>query len=162
MNEIIDGFPLYSYYICMSYQFVFFPLLTVWFNQYIYKTAFIVYMIKDFYIVTMPMSLTVHHVISCWGTYSFCDTQQLCWLITVGEIGSGMFNVYTLANYYDFYVFPIYLLYSVIMTLTNIYCWLGLFRKLHVQWYYKVPIFLLLYARQYFVYVSFDNYSFDN
>ena len=157
MNEIIDGFPLYSYYICLSYQFVFFPLLTLLFNEYIYKTVFIVYMIKDFFIGTMSTILTVHHVISCWIIYSFCHTQQLSWIVTFCEIGSGMYNVYTLAKYYDFYVYPIYIGYSVIMTLTNIYCCLGLIRKLHVHWYYKVPILLLLCGRQYFVYLSFDN-----
>ena len=153
MNEIIAGWPLSVYYVCMSFQFALFPLLSIFYNQYLYNAAFIGLMAKDFLVAKMDMSLTVHHVIGVWATYSFCDTQQMSWIITVAEIGSGMFNVYTLAKHYDFYIYPIYLGYSVIMTMTNIYCCLGIIRNSKVKWYYKIPCLLLLCGRQYFVYV---------
>jgi hypothetical protein len=154
MDEIIAGSPLYIYYVSLSFQFAVFPLLSLAYNQYLYKAAFIGLMVKDWFIapLSMDIAMTVHHIIGIWATYSFCNTQQLSWIITVGEFGSGVYNVYTLAKHYDFYVYPIYVGYAVIMTMTNIYCVVGIIRA-PVRWYYKIPCVLLLCGRQYFVYL---------
>jgi hypothetical protein len=155
MDEIIAGFPLYLYYVCFSFQFAVFPLLSLAYNQYLYKAAFIGLMVKDwvFAPISMDIAMSVHHIIGIWATYSFCNTQQLSWIITVGEFGSGTYNIYTLAKHYDVYVYPIYVGYAVIMTMTNIYCVVGIIRA-PVRWYYKIPCIVLLCGRQYFVYTS--------
>lgn len=153
MNEIIAGFPIYIYYVCMAFQFAVFPLMSLLYNPYLYKVAFIGLMAKDFVVAKMDMALTVHHVIGIWATYSFCNTQRLSWIVSVGEFGSGMYNVYTLAKHYDYHVYPIYLGYSVIMTMTNIYCCVGIVRAPGIRWYYKAPCLVLLCARQYYVFL---------
>ena len=153
MDEIIAGFPLYTYYICFFFQFGIFPLLSVAYNPSVYKATFIGLMMKDWLVAKMDIAMSIHHVIGIWATFYFCNTQQISWIVSVGEFGSGVYNVYTLAKHYEFYVYPIYVGYSVIMTLTNIYCVLCIIRISSVRWYYKIPCLVLMVARQYFVYL---------
>ena len=127
--------------------------MSITFNQHLYKATFIGLMVKDWFICQMDIAMSVHHIIGIWATYSFCNTQQISWIVSVGEFGSGVYNLYNLAKHYDLYVYPIYVGYAVIMTLTNIYCVLCIIRISSVRWYYKIPCLALMVARQYFVYL---------
>lgn len=149
MFELIAGFPLYTYYIGLLSQFVLFPILAGFGHVPTFNIYFITYLAKDV-AYDMDAALIAHHVISIWGAYFFCDSPYLCFLIAVGEVGSGAYNTYTLAKHYDTYVGAAYVFYVVVMTLSNVYFVRGVVRH-KINFYYKIPVLAVVVGRQLFV-----------
>ncbi len=117
---------------------------------YMYSTLFIGLMMKDFLITSSDIVMNTHHVICILGTILFCNTQSISFIVTVGEIGSGTYNMYTLAKYYDYYPDNIFWIYAVIMTISNIYCIVGV-TKNRRHFVYKIPLYILIIMRQYYI-----------
>ena len=153
MFDIVAGYPLYVYYIGLASQFFLFPLLATFCSVGVFNAYFLVYLAKDFAFETMMTdnAMIAHHIVSMVGTAIVSRSSADAWIITVGEIGSGSYNVYTLAKVYDTNVSDAYLFYAVVMTLSNMYCVVSIVRH-KVQWHYKVPLLLLIVGRQSFLY----------
>ena len=151
VEELIEGYPLYIYYMSMSFQFCVLPLLCVFYNKPIYKSAFIGLMAKDFLVTTTNTMMNAHHGLCILYTMIYCHTQNVAMIVTAGEIGSGVFNVYTIAKHYDHDTLDeIFWVYAVIMTFSNIYCFISLY-NLKEPIYMKIPLYGLFLMRQYFV-----------
>ena len=156
MDEIIDGYPLYIYCISMTFQFALFPLLCVFYIPKLYQLAFISVMLKDFLVVTTDTAMNVHHTMCILFTILFSSSQNVAIIVTVGEVGSGAYNAYTLAKYYDSNVYCIYWFYAITMTLSNIYCLTGIYnipdnKYSKSNMVFKLPLYGLLFMRQYYV-----------
>ena len=153
MFEIVAGYPLYVYYIGLASQFLLFPLLATVCSVGVFNAYFLAYLAKDFAFETMlaDNAMIAHHIISMVGTAIVSRSSADAWIITIGEIGSGSYNVYTLAKVYDTHVSDAYLFYAVVMTLSNVYCVVSIVRH-KVRWYYKVPLLFLMMGRQSFLY----------
>jgi hypothetical protein len=150
MNQIIVGYPLYIYIVNISFQFVILPLLSVAYNRYVYNTLFTMLMMKDLLVITSDTLMNLHHGISIVGAVIFCNSQQISFIVTVAEIGSGTYNIYTLAKHYDYYQEHIFWIYATIMTISNIYCIVGI-TKSKFHFLYKIPFYILMFMRQYYI-----------
>lgn len=154
MYEIVSGYPLYVHYMGISSQFGLFPLLAIFGSVAMFNAYFLVYLAKDFAFETMwnDNAMIAHHIVSMAATACLSRSRSDVWLITVGEVGSGTYNLYCLAKTYDMHVSLIYWIYSFVMTCSNLYCVIGILRHKTI-WYYKVPIMALILGRQAFVYL---------
>ncbi len=150
MYEIIDGYPLYIYCCNMTFQFMLFPLLCVFYNTIVFNTSFVSLMLKDFLIVSNNVLMNCHHGLSIVLTVLFCNSQSTAIIIAVGEFGSGAYNSYTLAKHYDYSPEYVYWFYAITMTLSNIYCLFGIYNT-PVYKVYKIPAYGLIVVRQYFL-----------
>jgi hypothetical protein len=104
------------------------------------------------FLIDIDNVMLVHHIVGIWIAHYLCKTRHECRLITIGEIGSGFFNLYTVSKYYGLYAESTYRLYFIGMTLSNLYCLHGIIRhdaKLH----FKIPTLLLIVGRQAFVFI---------
>ncbi len=151
MDEIIDGYPLYIYCCNMTFQFALFPLLCVFYNNTVFNTSFVSLMLKDFLVVSNNVLMNCHHGLSILLTLLFCNSQSVAFIITVGEFGSGAYNSYLLSKHYDYNPEYVYWFYAITMTLSNIYCFLGVYNT-PIYKYYKIPAYGLIAVRQYFLY----------
>ncbi len=150
MDEIIDGYPLCIYCCNMTFQFAMFPLLCVFYNNTIFNTSFVTLMLKDCLIVSNNVLINCHHALTILLTILFCNTQRIAILVTVAEFGSGAYNSYILAKHYDYNPEYVYWFYAITMTLSNIYCLIGLYNT-PVYKFYKIPAYCLVFARQHFL-----------
>jgi hypothetical protein len=150
MDEIIDGYPLYIYCCNMTFQFALFPLLCVFYNNTVFNTSFVSLMLKDYLVVSNNVLINCHHGLSILLTILFCNTQRLAIVVSVAEFGSGAYNSYILANHYDYNPEYVYWFYAITMTLSNIYCFLGVYNT-PIYKVYKIPAYGLLVVRQYFL-----------
>jgi len=153
MYDIVAGYPLYVYYIGLISQFGLFPLLATFYSVSVFNMYFLTYLITDFAndATLVDNIMIAHHVICIVFTIIFSHTRGDIWLITIGEIGSGSYNIYTLANAYNNHVSTAYAFYIVVMTLSNIYCSIVVLRR-DAMWYYKIPALILICGRQHFLY----------
>ncbi len=151
MYEIINGFPEYTYPICFLFQFFIFPLMTIFNTVFVYNAVFTAFLLKD-YFYEIDYILSAHHILAIVYLWNFCKTKREVTVYTIGEIGSGMYNVYTLARHYNYYVPQIHILYFVIMTLSNLYA-IDYLRTSNKSLYFKIPIYILLAGREYFIFV---------
>jgi hypothetical protein len=150
VEVLIDGYPLYIYYINMSFQFFVLPTLCVCYNKHVYNSAFIGLMAKDFLVTTTNTLMNMHHGLCIVYTAFYCHTQNIAMIVAVGEFGSGMYNLYTLAKHFDTNVVEVYWAYVVIMTLTNIYCVVGVNNSKN-SIYVKLPLYGLFFMRQHYL-----------
>lgn len=150
MYEIISGFPAYTYPICLTFQFFLFPLMTIFHTAFAYNAIFTAFLLKD-YLYDIDYILSAHHILAIAYLWAFCKTRREMLTFTIAEVGSGAYNLYTLARYYQFYIPQIHMLYFVIMTISNLYV-IDYIRKSDKPLYLKMPAYILLAGREYFIF----------
>lgn len=152
MFDIVAGYPLYCHYIALISQFAMFPILATFCSVGVFNAYLLTYLVKDFAYETTLVDnvLIAHHIIGIWATVCFSRSNSETWIITVAEIGSGSYNLYTLAKAYENNVDAVYAFYAVVMSLSNIYCTISVLRH-KTRWYYKVPVLALIIGRQVFM-----------
>jgi hypothetical protein len=151
MDEIINGFPAYMYPMCLAFQFMIFPLMTVFNTVFVYNITFTAFLLKD-YFYEIDYILSAHHVLALFYLWLICKTRREMLAYTIAEVGSGVYNLYTLARYYQFYVPQVHVLYFVIMTLSNLYI-ADYMRTSNRSIYLKLPMYLLIAGREYFIFL---------
>ena len=146
--------PLYSHYFNLFSQFGLYSLLSYYGSITLFKIYFIIFCLKYFLFEAMfhDIVMIVHHIISIIYVIYFCNTRALCWMITVGEIGSGSFNLYNLAKAYNIYVQQVYIFYVIVMTISNLYL-SKIVLQHNIKWYHKIIPFVLIVGRQIYVYI---------
>jgi hypothetical protein len=151
MNEIINGFPAYTYPICLSFQFFLFPLMSAFYTAFAYNTIFTAFLLKD-YFYDIDYIISAHHILAIVYLWAFCKTKREMMTFTIAEVGSGVYNLYTLAVYYNYHVRVIHMLYFFVMTLSNLYV-IDYIRTSNKPLYVKIPAYIVLVGREYFIFL---------
>ena len=158
MFEIIEGYPIYLYYISLFSQFIGFYLLYQFCSINLFNTFVIIYYVKDFLYSALynDIIMIMHHIITIVYIIFFCNSYKLCLMVTIGELGSGTYNLYILAKSYNKYKNYAFILYTIVMTFTNQYC-AYIFFYHQIEFYYKIIPILLLVGRQLSIYNTNKN-----
>jgi len=98
------------------------------------------------------MALTAHHLVALVFIYQFSKTKSETGSFTVAELGSGGFNVYTLARHYDVvWLSQAHTFYAVVMTASNLYAVHYIAGRKDVAIPYKLVAGALIVGRQMYV-----------
>ena len=151
MDELINGFPINIYQTCLAFQFFIFPLMTLFNTVFAYNTIFTLFFLKD-YFYDIDYILSAHHILAIVYLWSFCTTKREVKTFTVAEIGSGMYNIYTLAKHYDYHVDEIHIIYFIVMTASNLYV-VDYLRRSDRSILFKIPCWIVLIGREYFIFI---------
>jgi len=151
MDEIVNGFPLYTYPICFAFQFIIFPLMSILNTVVVYNTTLTVFLLKD-YFYEIDYILSTHHILAIVYLWSFCKTRKEVMTFTIAEIGSGVYNLFTLAKHYDYHVTEIRILYFIIMTFSNLYVMDYLLRS-NRSILLRLPCLIIIIGREYFIFL---------
>jgi len=151
MHEIINGFPAYTYPICVTFQFCLFPLMTIYNSVFVYNTVFTAFLLKD-YFYEIDSILSAHHILAIVYLWAFCKTRRETLTFTIAEIGSGAYNLYTLARHYQLCVTQVHFVYLILMTLSNLYV-IDYLRRSDKPLYVKIPAYIVLAGREYFIFL---------
>lgn len=151
MDELINGFPLYTYPICFAFQFIIFPLMTQFNTVFVYNTIFTVFLLKD-YFYEIDYILSAHHILAMVYLWSFCKTKREVSTFTIAEIGSGVYNLYTLAKHYHYQVTEIHILYFIVMTASNLYV-IDYLHRSNRSILFRIPCYIIIIGREYFIFL---------
>lgn len=151
MHEIINGFPAYTYPLCLSFQFFLFPLMSIFQTAFVYNTIFTAFLLKD-YFYEIDYILSAHHILAIVYLWAFCKTRREMLTFTIAEIGSGAYNLYILALHYNYHVRAIHMLYFFVMTTSNLYV-IDYMRTSNKPIYLKIPIYIVLAARECYIFL---------
>ena len=152
LTEVIDGAPLWTYIWCISSQFIVFPLVGHYCSVRTYKITFTILLLKDFLVGQLPTSLVLHHVFSILIINTFCLRKLDVQMYTAAEFGSAFFNLVTLARYYNIFVTPIFIMYSVMISLSNAYVLQYIYHYRAATVWKVVPVSIIV-GRQAFIYL---------
>ena len=147
--DTLDSFPIWIYWLGLLCQFVVFPYLSWYGSVKTFNVFLAVYLLKDF-LFDLDLVLTLHHLATLVFLYTLGRFQSDIRAAMIAEIGSGVYNIYTLSQYYNAFVSPAYMLYAIVMTFSNVYCVCYVVKK-ETHLINKIVAFVLLAGRQYYV-----------
>jgi hypothetical protein len=116
-----------------------------------FNIVFVAYFIKDFF-YDIDMMLTIHHIVATIFIYRFSNDKNVTSVFTIAELGSGGYNVYTLARHYDVaWISQAHTFYAVVMTSSNLYAAHYIIGRKDVSLPYKLAAMAMLGGRQMYV-----------
>jgi len=125
--------------------------MTIYNSVFVYNAVFTAFLLKD-YFYDIDYILSAHHIIGFIYIWAFCKTRREMLAFTIAEFGSGVYNLFTLARYYQFYVPQVHFVYLILMTLSNLYV-IDYLRRSDKPLYVKIPAYILLAGREYFIFI---------
>jgi hypothetical protein len=150
LTDTLGGFPVWHSYVCIAHQYGLFPFM-FWFSSVkTFNIMFSLYFFKDIF-YDIDIVLAVHHMVALFFVWVFSVSKRETGLFTIAELGSGGFNVYTLAKYYGIYVYHSHVFFAIVMTTSNIYCIQYVVRRRDLAIPYRVLACALFLGRQYFI-----------
>ena len=151
LTDTLDGFPVWMSFVCLFHQYAIFPMFHWFASVRAFNLLFVAYFVKDFF-YDIDMALTAHHLVALAFIYQFSNNKDITRTFTVAELGSGGFNVYTLARHYDVvWVSQAHTFYAVVMTASNLYAVHYIVGRKDVAIPYKLVAGALLVGRQMYV-----------
>lgn len=152
LTDIIDGAPLWIYIWCIASQLLLFPLVGNYCSVKTYNITFSLLLLKDFLFCDLTTPLIAHHISSILIINKFCYRKLDTYNYTAAEFGSGFYNLITLARYYNIFVNPMFIIYTIVISLSNAYM-LQYIYHYRAAFFWKIVPSLLVLGRQFFVYV---------
>ena len=109
------------------------------------------FLLKD-YFYEIDYIISAHHILGMVYLWSFCKTKKEVTTFTIGEIGSGVYNLYTLAKHYDYHVTEIHILYFIVMTASNLYA-IDYLQRSNISILLRIPCYIIIIGREYFIFL---------
>ena len=152
LSEDVEGAPLWTFLCSIVSQFIIFPIVGHCCSAKTYNFVFTALLVKDFFVCDLSKPLVAHHILSIFLVHKFCHRKSDMLMCTIGELGSAFFNVATLSRHYNILVDPVYVLYAIIISLSNLYVLQHVFQYRTTLFWKLMPSLVVL-GRQSFVYV---------